>query len=282
VLAILGGFGAAVAWAASTLCSSRSSRMIEPASVVAWVALVGLGLLAPFLIGEGVPAGLDASEVGWLLLSGVGNVVGLLLAYRAFRDGAVVLLAPLISTEGAIAALIAIAAGESMNAGTAVSLAVIAVGVALAAFHAGKGHPAASDSRRGVALAGMAAVCFGVGLYATGRVSADLPLAWVILPARLVGVVLVALPLLAARRLQLTSAAAPLVVASGVCEVLGYASFTLGARHDVAVTAVVSAQFAAIAALGAYGMFGERLTRTQVAGVVVLLAGVTALSGIRA
>jgi drug/metabolite transporter (DMT)-like permease len=281
VVAILGGFGAAVAWAISTLCSSRSSRMIEPASVVAWVALVGLVLLAPFLIGDGVPSNLDAGNGAWLLLSGLGNVVGLLLAYRAFRDGAVVLLAPLISTEGAIAALIAIAAGESMSAGTAVSLGVIAGGVALAAFHTGAGHPAAADSRRGIALAGLAAVSFGVGLYATGRVSGTLPLAWVVLPARAVGVAFVAVPLVLMRRLQLTRAAAPLVVASGVCEVLGYASFTLGARHDVAVTAVVGAQFAAIAALGAYVLFGERLTRTQVVGVVVLLAGVTALSGIR-
>jgi drug/metabolite transporter (DMT)-like permease len=281
VVAILGGFGAALAWAVSTLCSSRSSRILEPSSVVAWVAIVGALLLAPFLLAEGAPVRLDASAAGWLLLAGLGNVAGLLLAYAAFREGAVVLLAPLISTEGAIAALIAIAAGEHVNAGTAISLALIAVGVVLAAFHAGIGHPAAADSRRGIALAGLAAVCFGVGLYATGRVSSTLPLAWVVLPARLVGVVLVAVPLALARRLRLTAAAAPLVVASGICEVLGFASFTLGARHDVAVTAVVGAQFAALAALGAFVLFGERLTRTQVAGVAVLLAGVTALSGIR-
>jgi drug/metabolite transporter (DMT)-like permease len=282
MLAILGGFGAAVGWAVSTLCTSRASRMMAPSSVVAWVALVGLAAIAPFVLAEGVPAKLDAGAAGWLLLSGAGNVSGLMLAYRAFREGAVVLLAPLISTEGAIAALLAIIAGERVSAGTAVALAVIAAGVALAAFHSGASHPAAADSRTGIALAGAAAICFGVGLYATGRVSSELPLAWVILPARLLGAALVALPLLVAGRLRLVRPAAPLVVTAGVCEVLAFGSFTLGARHDLAVASVVGAQFAAIAAIGAYLLFGERLTRAQLVGVAVLLAGVTALSGFQA
>jgi drug/metabolite transporter (DMT)-like permease len=280
VLAILGGFVAAIAWAASTLCTSRASRMIPPASVVAWVALVGLVALAPFLLSQGVPANLNAGDTAWLAGSGVGNVAGLLLAYRAFRDGAVVLLAPLISTEGAIAALIAILAGERVTPAGAAALVVIACGVALAALHAGGPHQAAADSGRGVALAGLAAVCFGVGLYATGRVS-SLPLAWVILPARLVGTVLVASILMATGRLRLVRPAAPLVLAAGLCEVVGFGSFALGARHDVAVTAVVGAQFAAITAIVAYLLFGERLTRIQVVGVVTLLAGVTTLSVVR-
>lgn len=55
MIAILGGMGAALAWAISTLCSSRSSRLIGPASVVAWVMLVGLVLsLPPALLG-GLP-----------------------------------------------------------------------------------------------------------------------------------------------------------------------------------------------------------------------------------
>ena len=47
MIAILGGLGAAVAWAISTLCSSRSSRMIEPTSVAAWIMLVGLVIAVP-------------------------------------------------------------------------------------------------------------------------------------------------------------------------------------------------------------------------------------------
>ena len=47
MIAILSGLGAGVAWAISTLCSSRSSRLIAPVTVVAWVMLTGVVITAP-------------------------------------------------------------------------------------------------------------------------------------------------------------------------------------------------------------------------------------------
>src|SRR4030081_2606594 len=133
MIAILGGLGAAAAWAGSNLCSSRSTRMIPPASVVAWIALVGLVITAPLVAGAGIPSRLDAGAAGWLLLSGAGNIAGLLVAYLAYRIGDVALVAPIVSTEGAIAAVIALLSGEHIRVATAVTLGVIALGIALAA-----------------------------------------------------------------------------------------------------------------------------------------------------
>ena len=92
----------------------------------------------------------------------------------------------------------------------------------------------------------------------------------------------VALPLAAAGRLTLSRRAAPFVVASGLCEVLGFASYTVGARHGIAIAAVLSSQFAAIAAVAAFFVFGERLGRAQVAGVAAIVSGVAALSALQA
>jgi threonine/homoserine efflux transporter RhtA len=61
VLAILGGAGAACAWAVSILCSSRSSRLIDPMAVVAWVMLVGLVITVPLAVVTGVPASLGGA-----------------------------------------------------------------------------------------------------------------------------------------------------------------------------------------------------------------------------
>ena len=72
--------------------------------------------------------------------------------------------------------------------------------------------------------------------------------------------------------------AAPLVLGMGVVEVLGIAVFSLGARDDIAITSVLSSQFAPIAAIIAYLLFRERLGRVQIVGVAVIVAGVTALS----
>jgi drug/metabolite transporter (DMT)-like permease len=103
-----------------------------------------------------------------------------------------------------------------------------------------------------------------------------------VLSARLIGTFAVWLPLAIAGRLALTRQALPLVVASGVCEVLGFFSYTAGAKHGIAVAAVLSSQFAALSALAAYLMFSERLSRVQLLGVVTVLIGVALLSALQA
>src|SRR6185437_11296231 len=127
-----------------------------------------------------------------------------------------------------------------------------------------------------------AALSFGVSLYGIGRLSGDVPAAWLLLPARLAGVLAVALPLVVAGRLRLSRAALPFVVVSGLCEVLGFVSYTVGAQHGIAIAAVLASQFAALAAVVAYFAFGERLGRLQVTGVAAIIAGVALLSLLQA
>jgi drug/metabolite transporter (DMT)-like permease len=283
MIAILGGFGAAVVFATATLCSSRSSRMIGASSVLAWVMIIGSLITIPAVIAEGRPAGLDRGSVGWLALAGAGNVLGLLLAYSGLRIGKVGLVAPIVSTEGAIAALFSVAAGENLAPSGGAALGVIAVGIALAATTRQEaGDPAERDDRRAVLYAIGAAFAFGASLYATARVSADLPIVWALLPARIIGVVAIALPLVLTSRLRLTRRALPLVVTSGLCEIVGFGLFALGSRHGVAVSAVLASQFAAIAAIIAYFLFRERLERIQIAGVAAIIAGVAALTVLQA
>lgn len=283
MIAILGGLGAAAIFATATLCSSRSTRMIGPGPVLSWVMLIGVVIVLPWAAVEGVPDGLDARNVGWLAVAGLGNVVGLLLAYSGLRIGKVGIVAPIVSTEGAIAAVIAVGAGERISWAAGVTLAVIAVGIFLAAATRDPAIQGAQAPDRVVALyAFAAALSFGISLYATARVSADLPVVWALVPARLAGVLLVALPLILRSQLRLTRPAVPLVLASGIAEVAGFGLFAVGSRHGIAVTAVLASQFGAIAAVAAFLLFRERLRPVQVAGVVTILAGVSVLSAIQA
>jgi drug/metabolite transporter (DMT)-like permease len=258
--------------------------MIGAASVLAWVMLIGFVLALP-----AAAVSLDATPVAgatfwWLLVSGAGNLVGLLSEYAGLRIGKVGIVAPIASTEGAIAAVIAGVAGERIAPGAGVVLGVIAVGVVLAGI--APGDPEGSEgSRRGgraTVYAVVAAVTFGVSLYAAGRVSRDVPLGIIVLPARLMGVVVLAAPLAVTRKLRLTRRALPLVLVSGICEIGGLASFSVGARHGIAVSAVLGSQFAALAALAAFVLFRERLGRIQLAGVAAIVAGVSLLTAIRA
>jgi drug/metabolite transporter (DMT)-like permease len=230
----------------------------------------------------GAPKHLTGSTIGWMGAAGAGNIVGLALAYTALRHGKVGLIAPILSTEGAIAAVIAVISGEPLGATSAVLLVVIVAGVLLAAAAPEELPVEGEHKGLGVALASAAALAFGVSLYATGHISSELTIPWVLLPARLIGVVAVTLPLALTRRLRLTRKAVPLVVAGGLSEVLGFSSYTLGARQGIAVAAVLVSQFAAISGVAAYLLFRERLTRWQLGGVALVIVGVAVLSAVRA
>jgi drug/metabolite transporter (DMT)-like permease len=277
MIALLGGLGAALAWGTGTFCSARSSRIIGAWSVVAWVMLVGLIANLVLIAAGPSPGPLSATDIAWMLASGLGNVVGLILEYTALRRGKVGLVTPVTSTEGAIAAVLAVIAGEALGVPSAVLLAVVVVGVVLAGVAPDE---SASDQRKAAAvgLAVLAALLFGIGIFATGHISESLPVGWAVLPPRLVGVAIVTIPLALSRRLKLSRSALPLVVFTGIAEVLGFVSFALAARHSVAVAAVLGSQFGAVAAVTAYVFLRERLTRLQLAGVALILAGVAALA----
>lgn len=278
--AILGGFGAACCWTVAMLCSSRASRVNGAGPTLAWVVIVGLAVVAPFVLASGSPP--VGSAVGWLLVAGAGNLGGLLLEYTAVRSGKVGVVASIASTEGAVTAVIAAIAGEPIPATVAAVLALIAGGVALAALGESHDDDEVRKATRAVILALGAALAFGVSLYAAGHVSNDVALPWVLLPTRLLGVGVIAIPLALRGRLRIGSGSIPLVVAAGVAEVLGIASFALGARDAIGITSVLGSQFAAFAAIGAYVLFGERLRRIQVAGVAAILVGVVLLAVLRA
>ena len=277
MIALLGGLGAAVAWGLGTFCSARSSRIIGAWSVVAWVMLFGLvANLVVIAVGPR-PGSLDAADLAWMLVSGLGNAVGLLLEYTALRRGKVGIVTPVTSTEGAIAAVLAVAAGEALGVAPAGLLAIIALGIVLAGV--APDAPTLEQRKSGAFwLAVLAALSFGIGIYATGHLSASLPVGWAVLPPRLVGVAIVTIPLALSRRLRLSRSVLPLVVFTGLAEVLGFVCFAVGARESVAIAAVLGSQFAVVAGVAAYVLLRERLTRLQLAGVVLILVGVAALA----
>lgn len=281
VSAILGGLGAATFWAAGTICSSRSSRLIGAGPALAWVMLIGLAAIGPFLFVAGMPDGLATRSVAWLVASGGSNVGGLVCIYTAFRIGKVSVIAPIASAEGAFAAVLAVAAGEHIAALEILALAVTAAGIALAATS--RDQPGeAPHTAAATLLAVLAAAAFGLTLYASAQASEDLPVAWVLLPARLLGVLALVAPLAFTARLRMSRQALPLVVVAGLCEVLGLAAFAVGSRHGVAIAAVLGSQFAALSAVAAFFLFHERLARLQLVGVAATILGVASLSALQA
>jgi uncharacterized membrane protein len=137
VIAILGGLGAAFLWAAANLASARSSRLIGASSALAWMMLIGLVVTAPLVPFAGPLPPLTPALAFWLAASGLGSVIGLFFVYRGLRIGKVGPVLAIASTEGAIAAVVAVIAGERLTIPVALMLGVIAVAIAVVALATG-------------------------------------------------------------------------------------------------------------------------------------------------
>ena len=309
--AILGGLAAAVMWATATLASSRSSRMIGSRVVLAWVMIVGTIVGLPLALVSGVPTELPPGTVPLVLLAGVCYSAGLYVTYKALTIGKVSIVAPIVATEGAVGALIAVALGDPLSLLAALLLAVIAGGVVLSSIEPARPDVPAGDielaadaldgparddarariadhvallvddaarTRRTVLFSVAGALIFGVGLVAAGKAASLIPPIWVATSSRVVGLAVVALPLVLQRRLVITRKVLPLVVIAGIGEIIGSTAAAWGSTYSIPISAVLGSQFAAIAAVVAFILFGERLSRTQIIGVVLIVAGVTALA----
>jgi drug/metabolite transporter (DMT)-like permease len=301
--AVLCGLLAALVWSAGTVFSSQASRVAGPRLTLAWVMLIGLEAIIVLIPLSG-SLHISASAVLWLVLNGTGSVVGLLLLYRALEIGRLGVVMPIVSIEGGIAAALAMIAGEPVGLARVVAMAITVVGVVLSATtktdtaqtvdrrsgqaigewvrHPGSHLPSGVADRRAACWAVPAAVALGVGLFATGRSGQLLPPAWAVLPPRLIGVVVLTLPLAGSGRLGLPPGAVRLVLIAGLCEVGGFLAYAEAARHDIAVAGVLASLAGTLAAGFGRIFFAERLATTQVVGLLLIFIGVgtiAALSG---
>jgi drug/metabolite transporter (DMT)-like permease len=287
MLAIVGGLVTACLWCSTLLASARASRLIGSWATLGWVMLVGIFVAVPAVVLTAPSPSLTSADVAFLVTAGLANTGGLLLTYIALRRGKVAVVGPIVSTEGAIGATIAILAGDPVAPATIGVLALIALGVVLASVERNQPEPEAGEPPRAsapltAAIAVGGALLFGLNLFATSRLADTVPLAWTVLPARIAGFVGVTIPLLLMRRLTIVRPAVPFVILVGLAEVAGIATYAIAATDSAPVASVISSQFAAIAAVVSFVFLGERLTRVQTAGVVPIGAGVTLLAIVQA
>lgn len=281
MIAVIGGLGAALAWALATLAAARASRVLGPWSTTALVVFIGLLVTLPVAVLEVPDEPVALADLAWLTVAGLGYAVGMIFNYSALAGGKVPVTAPIVSTEGSVAAVLAVLSGEAATPLMVVALAVIAAGVFTVALRPGGGADALSGAgARYVLYAVLAATIFGLGLYGAGRASDGVPPSFVALAGRVAGVVLFTLPLALSRRLRFERGLWPFLIVAGVAEAAGHYLFAWGASDSIAVTAVLSTQFAVLAALMAH-VLGERISPRQWLGVAAVTAGVVVITLMR-
>jgi drug/metabolite transporter (DMT)-like permease len=277
--AVIGGSLAALFFTGTILSSARATRLIGPLATLGGVMLVSAVVAAPVVLLTTAGSSFPIDSLLWLAIAGAGNVGGLFSEYVGLRIGKVGVVGALAAAEGAVSAVLAVLGGEVLEPVVGVGVAVVGVGVVVTAFAPDSDEARGSKGLRASVVFGViAGLAFGASLYATGRLGAALPIGWALAPPRVIGVALITIPALATGRLRISTAALPVVVLAGTCEVCGFLAFAWAAGSGIAVSSALAAQFGTLGAIVAWLWFGERLSRSQWTGVAAVAIGVVLLA----
>lgn len=279
--AISFGLLAALLWGTSAIVGTRLVRLAGTWTSIATTMLIGLVLVAPFALASDLPHP-PLRSWAWAISSGFCYVTASTCWLLAVRTGKVSLVTPIVSTDGAMAALIAVAAfDETLRVGIAAALAVIVAGVVTASIRRDLDEGGRFTGRElGFSLA--SAAIFGFAFVASAQAEKGLGVVWTLTASRITAVALLVPVALVLGGLRLPRRAIPFAVGMAALDLGGYAAFLAGAPVSVAITSVLASQYAIVAVAGGFLVLGERLTRLQTGGIAITVAGVAALAALRA
>jgi drug/metabolite transporter (DMT)-like permease len=147
--AILLGIVAALSWGVSAASAARVSRGAGANVAIAFVQGIGLLIVLPVtLLASGFPHGADHGDWFWGAVAGVGAVTGLGCYYAALTTGKIGIVAVIVNCDGALAAVIAILAGEAVGGLALAALALVATGVVVTTAPRGAGRSRLPPPRR--------------------------------------------------------------------------------------------------------------------------------------
>ncbi len=273
------GLLAALLWGLPEVPLAISIRRVGELPVLVWSLAIGIVATLPLVVTTGPPH-LTAGGIGIAVAAAAVTVPAYLTAFTAFQTCPVSVVTPILSCEGATAAVIAIIFGERLDATLAFLLALAVLGVVLVGISGGDQQRAHA---RGVAFVCLAALIWGVVLSLGAPVSRELGVWWGFLLVRILALLFaLAIALGTGRGPALGPAlrAEPWRIAAwGLGDAGAYLCFYLAAhRGPVAVASVLAAQFAVFGALSGVLLLGERLRVHQWFGIAVVLAAVSAIS----
>jgi drug/metabolite transporter (DMT)-like permease len=280
MLAAVLALASSVSWGLSDFLGGFQSRRHPLLAVMVLSQGFALVLLV-VAVAAGAATEHDTAATLWATGSGAIGVIALTSFYRALAIGTMSIVAPLSATGAAVPVLVGLASGERPAAIQIVGIVLALAGVMLAGREAGEPDAEARRmARASVALALLAALGFGTFFVGIDQAEQSADVAWVLLAARGPETLILVLAFVISRtRVPRDPATYAALAAIGFFDLLANFFFVLATgRGLLSVVGVLGALYPAVTVLLARGVLGERLTRTQDAGVLVTLAGVLAMA----
>ncbi|MDE3228787.1 MAG: EamA family transporter, partial [Chloroflexota bacterium] len=147
---VLLGLAAAVCWGVADYCMRGATHTVGPFRSLYFMQVVSLLALVVIVAPWLRPSFAGASPAAIWATAGLSLVimVGAALLYRSFHIGVLAIVSPIAASFGAIAAGLALLAGERPTALTLVGLALALVGVILSGMAPASSHTTAEPGAR--------------------------------------------------------------------------------------------------------------------------------------
>jgi drug/metabolite transporter (DMT)-like permease len=291
-MGILLGLLTALSWGSSDFLARFATRKIGTFRAMLYMQLTGLLMLTValhWLGGWDRLVSFEWKPWAWGICAGVLNTGATLALYRSFEIGKLSIVGPISASYPALTMLLAGFTGERLTPLRMAGLLLILLGVVIVS----RGEEAPENAnptggkkkpglqRPGVGWAFLAALGFGLLFSVLGIRAVPLlgsaQAVWVI---RLTCVVLTTLLMLILRQPRTSPGSARRnVLGMGLLDTGAYVLNNYGMRlEQVSVVTVLSSLYGAVTVGLAATVLGEKVTRTQWAGIMAVFAGIVLIS----
>lgn len=264
---------ASLSWGLGDFLAGLRTRRLPVVTVLVVSQAAGFATIALVVAvrGTGPP---DGRYLAYAALAGVAGAVGLAALYQGLAVGPMSIVAPISATAAVVPVVVDLASGGRPSSVQAVGIGLAVVGVVLASRPPGSGG-VRQRAGKGVALALVAALSFGLLLTALGEASEGDPY-WGTLTMRATSFSLLVLAALVLRpSFALGERDLPVLLLIGVLDTAGNALFAVATTESLlSVAAVLGQLYPVVTVLLARLVLGERISRGQGIGVVSAFAGV--------
>jgi drug/metabolite transporter (DMT)-like permease len=275
-LALMLALGSSATWGVADFAGGLLARRLPTIAIT--VISQAAGFVALLVVFALAADGIDGRSFWLGLLAGAGGGIGLAAFYKGLALGTMSIVSPIAACGALVPFTLSLATGERPSALALGGAATALFGAVLASVE--ERRSTAPERARAVALAVVAALALGFFVYFLGLGSRDGSALSTLLGAR-IGSLTLLLGLAASLRAPLRLERRWLlpVAAVGLCDVGANALFVLATDHGLlALVSVLGSLYPVVTVLLAFALLHERLTRVQLVGVGIALAGVAALA----
>jgi drug/metabolite transporter (DMT)-like permease len=275
-LAALLALAASLSWGVGDFLGGVKARVLPSLTVLAASQPFGLAALGIAVAARGT--GIPGDEVAWSVLAAIFGTVGLFAFYRGMAAGAMSVVAPIAALAAGIPVIWGVAVSGNHVSGLQGIGFIAAIGGSVAASL--ELRPERRQIAAGVGWAVVAMLAFGA-YYVPMHAASTQDWLWPAFLFRCTSVTLVwSVVLLSRARPRGLSGHWLALIAIGLLDTGGNALYAAAASSHglLSVVSVLASLYPVVTVLLARLMLGERVQRTQDAGIVLVLAGVVLIT----